>query len=111
MQTHVFPSHYIEENKWRAARYGLDAHIIDFGQKRTLSMRDSINELLDFVDDVLDDLNTRREIHYLRALLEDSRGTGADRQLSVYRETDDVNAVTEYLLRTAMDDVALNAAF
>jgi carboxylate-amine ligase len=110
MQTHVFPSHYIEENKWRAARYGLDAQIIDFGQKRTLSMRDSINELLDFVDDMLDDLNSRHEIHYLRALLEDSRGTGADRQLAIYRENNDVNAVTCYLLQTAMDGITLDLA-
>ncbi|HEY4033496.1 MAG TPA: carboxylate-amine ligase [Ktedonobacteraceae bacterium] len=108
MQTHVFPSHYIEENKWRAARYGLDAQIIDFGQQRSLSMRDSINELLDFVDDVLDDLDTRHEIHYLRALLEDSRGTGADRQLAVYRETNNANAVTDYLLQTAMEGIALD---
>ena len=109
MQTHVFPSHYIEENKWRAARYGLDAQIIDFGQKRILSMRDSINELIDFVDDVLDDLNIRHEIHYLRALLEDPRGTGADRQLAVYKSTNDANAVTDYLLKTATEGIALDS--
>ncbi len=108
MQTSVFPSHFIEENKWRAARYGLDAQIIDFGQKRNLSMRDSIHELLDFVDDGLDDLNTRHEINYLRALLEDPRGTGADRQLAVYRETHDAHAVTSYLLQTAMEGVILD---
>jgi carboxylate-amine ligase len=108
MQMKVFPSHYIEENKWRAARYGLDAQIIDFGKNRQFSMRESISELLDFVDDVLDDLNSRREIHYLRALLEDPRGTGADRQLAIYRETNDANAVTDYLLQTAMEGIALD---
>jgi carboxylate-amine ligase len=108
MQTNVFPSHYIEENKWRAARYGLEAQIMDFGQKRSLSMRDSINEVLDFVDDVLDDLNTRHEIYYLRALLEDPRGTGADRQLAIYRETNDINAVADYLLQTAMEGIVLD---
>jgi carboxylate-amine ligase len=108
MQTNVLASHYIEENRWRAARYGLDAQIIDFGQNRSLSMRDSINELLDFVDDVLDDLNTRHEIHYLRALLEDPRGTGADRQLAIYRETNDINVVTDYLLQRAMEGIILD---
>src|SRR5947209_16170689 len=47
---------YIEENKWRAMRYGLDAEVLDFVQLRRLSMRDSIQEMLDFVDDVVDEL-------------------------------------------------------
>lgn len=108
MQTIVLPSHFIEENRWRAARYGLDAQFIDFGQNRCLSMRDSVSELLDFVDDVLDDLNTRHEIHYLRALLDDPRGTGSDRQLAIYQETNDTNAVTDYLLQRAMEGVTLD---
>jgi carboxylate-amine ligase len=105
--TSVFPGHYIEENKWRAARYGLDADIVDFGQNRVLGMRDSIYQLLDFVDDVLDDLGSRHEINNLRALLEDPRGTGADRQLAIYHETNDFQAITRYLVETAMEGIIL----
>lgn len=108
MQTNVLPSHYIEENRWRAARYGLDAQIVDFGRSRSLSMREAIHELLDFVDDVLDDLNTKHEICYLRTLLEESCGTGADRQLAIYRATNDPHAVTKYLLQTAMEGIILD---
>lgn len=64
-------------------RYGLDAEVVDFAQRRRLSMRESIHELLDLVDDVLDDLGTRHEINYLRLLLDDPRGTGADRQIAI----------------------------
>ena len=60
-------------------RSGLDAEIIDFAQGRRLSMRDVIGELLDFVDEVVDDLGSRQEMNYLRNLLEDTRATGADR--------------------------------
>ena len=74
---------YIDENKWRAMRYGLDAEVIDFTQKRCISMRDSIRELLDFVDELVDDLGSRPEMNYLRSLMDDPRGTGADRQMAL----------------------------
>ncbi|QBD79824.1 carboxylate-amine ligase [Ktedonosporobacter rubrisoli] len=106
LATHVLPAYYIEENKWRASRHGLDAEIVDFAQSRRLGMRDAIGELLDFVDDVLDDLGSRREINYLRALLEDPRGTGADRQISVYQETGSVQAVTRFLMQQTVEGLS-----
>jgi carboxylate-amine ligase len=102
MATQVLPRYHIDENKWRAMRYGLDAEIIDFVQNRRLSMRIAIGELLDFVDDVLDDLGSRYEINYLRALLEDPSGTGADRQIAIYEQTGSVDAVTQYLMQQTL---------
>jgi len=107
--THILPRHYIDENKWRVIRHGLDAEIIDFVQKRRLSMRDAIGEVLDFVDDVLDDLGSRREINYLRMLLDDPSGTGADRQIGVYKQTGSVHAVTRYLMQQTLEGMKLNA--
>src|SRR6476620_1021608 len=49
----------IEENKWRAARWGLDGRLIDFGKKAEVPMRDLAIELLEFVDDVVDELGSR----------------------------------------------------
>jgi carboxylate-amine ligase len=109
MGIHVMPRDYLEENKWRAMRYGLDAQIIDFVNHRTLPMRDAIHELLDFVDDVLDDLGTRREINYLRFLLDDPRGTGADRQIAIWNETHSFLAVVHYLIKTTLEGVPLDS--
>src|SRR5579875_1860920 len=106
LSTHVIPSHFIEENKWLVARYGLDARIIDFSQNRTISVRDSINITLDFIDDVVDDLGCRREIDYLRSFLADPRGTGADRQLAVYKATGSQLAVVRYLIEQTMQGLA-----
>src|SRR5215813_9031742 len=50
----------IEENKWRAARYGLDGKLIDFGRREEVPMRHLAAELLEFVDDVVDELDSRR---------------------------------------------------
>lgn len=101
MATPVVPRSLLEENKWRAMRYGLDAEVLDFTRDRRLSMRASIGELLDFVDDVVDHLGSRREIDYLRDLLEDSQGTGADRQIAIYRRTGSIDEVVQYLMQQA----------
>jgi glutamate---cysteine ligase / carboxylate-amine ligase len=83
------------ENKWRAVRYGLDGKLIDFGKQKEVSTRDLIRELLLFVDDVVDELGSRKEIEYIHTILEN--GTGADRQLRVFNETKSVEAVGEYI--------------
>lgn len=106
--THVLPANYIEENKWRASRYGLDAEVVDFVQNRRLSMRQAISETLDFVDDVLDDLGSRHEINYIRELLDDPRGTGADRQIALYQETGSIHAVTHFLIQQTTQGLALD---
>src|SRR3984893_788469 len=75
----------IEENKWRAARWGLDGELIDFGRRREVPMREVALELLDFVDDVVDELGSRREVEYVRRIL--AEGKSAERQVAIYRDT------------------------
>jgi glutamate---cysteine ligase / carboxylate-amine ligase len=86
----------IMENKWRAARYGLDGKMIDFGKQKEVAARDLIREYLDFVDDVVDELDSRAELNYVHEILE--RGTGADRQLRVFQQTGDLNKVVDYII-------------
>jgi len=86
----------IMENKWRAARYGLDGKLIDFGKRIEVPERDLIREYLDLVDDVVDELGSREEINYVQRILE--TGTGADRQLRVFRETGDLKKVVDYIV-------------
>jgi carboxylate-amine ligase len=84
------------ENKWRAARYGLDGMMIDFGREKELPVRELILEYLDFVDDVLDELDCRKEVEYVQTMLD--RGSGADRQLRVFAETNDLRKVVQYIV-------------
>src|SRR5947208_7905519 len=86
----------IEENKWRAARWGIDGKLIDFGKRREVPMRELATELLEFVDDVVDDLGSRREMDYVRTILRE--GTSAERQVQVYRETGDLRAVVRSIV-------------
>lgn len=106
----VLPRYFIEEHKWHASRYGLDARVFDFVQGRRLTMRESLSELLDLVDDVLDDLGSRREILYLRTLLSSPHGTGADRQLRVYQRNESISEVVAYLMQQTMHGIPLPAS-
>jgi glutamate---cysteine ligase / carboxylate-amine ligase len=86
----------IMENKWRALRYGLDGKMIDFGKQQEVPARDLILEYLEFIDDVVDELDSREEIDYIHEILKN--GTGADRQLRVFAETGDLNKVVDYII-------------
>src|ERR1700704_4497039 len=86
----------IMENKWRALRYGIDGNLIDFGKQKEVPARDLAREYLDFVDDVVDELDSREELNYIHEILE--RGSGADRQLRVFQETGDLKKVVHYII-------------
>src|SRR5436853_376936 len=90
----------IAENKWRAIRYGLDGNLIDFGKQTEVPMRDLAVELLEFVDDVVDDLGSRKAVAYLNTIL--AEGTSADRQLRVVKNGGDTRAVVELLAAETM---------
>ncbi|MGD0930272.1 MAG: carboxylate-amine ligase [Candidatus Korobacteraceae bacterium] len=87
----------ISENKFRASRYGLDGKLIDFGKEEEVPLRQLILEYLDLIDDVVDELGSREEINYIHEMLK--MGTGADRQLQVYKETGDLEAVVDYMVK------------
>jgi carboxylate-amine ligase len=90
-----YPRPLINENKWRAGRYGIDGRLIDFGKEEEVNTRVLIHELLDFVDDVVDHLGSRNRIQHVHKILE--QGTGADRQLAVFEQTNDLGMVAEYI--------------
>jgi len=86
----------IEENKWRAARYGIEGKLIDFGREAEVPMRDLMYELLDLIDDVVDDLGSRSAIDYIHTIL--NEGTSAERQLRVYQQTGNLKDVVRHLV-------------
>ena len=86
----------VEENKWRAARYGIDGKLIDFGKEAEVPMRQLIPELLELVDDVVDDLGSRSAVQYVHTIM--NEGTSADRQLRVFHETGDLKSVVRHLV-------------
>lgn len=86
----------INENKWRASRYGLEGKMIDFGKQEEVETKSLIYELLEFVDDVLDELDSREEISFIHKIIE--MGTGAKRQLRVFEQSNDLSKVVDYIV-------------
>ncbi|MDQ3021972.1 MAG: carboxylate-amine ligase [Bacteroidota bacterium] len=85
------------ENKWRAARYGIQGKLIDFGKEKEVSFLELARELLEFIDDVVDELGSREEINYIFKMME--QGTGADRQLKVFYDSkEDYKKLVDYII-------------
>ena len=93
----LYPRALIEENKWRAARWGVEGNLIDFGKQAEVPMRQLGEELLEFVDDVVDELGSRAALQPIHTILE--QGSSAERQMRVYRETGgDLKAVVRQIV-------------
>ncbi len=104
MTFRVYPAELIEENKWRAVRFGLDGKLIDFGKQEELPARDLIREIIEwFIGDIVDELGTRQEVEYAYRILEE--GSSADRQLATSQRTGDLKAVVDQLIAETSEGV------
>ncbi len=90
----------IQENKWRALRYGVDATLIDFGKQEEVSFRELGRELVEMVRPMAEELDSVHELEGIVRILDE--GTGADRQLQVYEETGDMKAVVDSILEESV---------
>ncbi len=100
----VYPQALIEENKWRAIRYGLDGNLVDLGKRKELPARELISEMIQwFIDDVLDELGSRKEVEYAFKIL--NGGTSADRQIATFQRTGDLRAVVDQLVLETAEGV------
>lgn len=97
MSWRLYRKAVLHENKARAARFGIDGKLIDFGKAQEVSFDVLLDELLEFVDDVVDDLGSRNEVYYARQIVKNR--PGADRQLAVYEDRKDLRDVVDYIVR------------
>jgi glutamate---cysteine ligase / carboxylate-amine ligase len=107
----IYRKALIEENKWRAARYGIEGKLIDFGREAEVPMRELMLELMELIDDVVDDLGSRSAVDYIHTIL--NEGTSAERQLRVYQQTGDLKDVVRHLVmetRASVMDAKSNSA-
>jgi carboxylate-amine ligase len=100
----VYPLSLIEENKWRAVRYGLDGKLLDLGKQSELPARELVREMIEwFLGDVLDELGSRKEVEYAFKIL--MEGSSADRQLATFQRTGDLKDVVDQLIRETAEGV------
>ena len=95
----------IDENRWRAGRYGLDGKLIDFGRKCEVDERELLEEMLEFVAEEVEELGNKREIEHIERIMRE--GTGADRQLMVWERTQDMKAVVDQIVAETNQGLSL----
>src|SRR5688572_20449188 len=96
MSWRVYRRSLINENKARAARFGIDGKLIDFGAQEEVPFEKLLDELLEFVDDELDELGSRKQVYYAREIVKTR--TGADRQLAAYEKRRDLRDVVDCII-------------
>ena len=74
----------INENRWRAMRYGCDSGLIDFGRMEMMAYTELLDEVLDMIRPDAEALGCLAEVEGARQILR--RGTSAHNQLRIYRE-------------------------
>jgi len=104
----VYRRRLLDENRWRASRYGIDGKLIDFGREAEVETRSLLDELLQFVSTEVDELGSRREMAHIERIMHD--GTGADRQLAVYERTNDMRAVVDEIIEETYEGLKSSAA-
>ncbi len=100
-----YPKRLLDENRWRASRYGLDGKLIDFGRKCEVDERDLLHEMLDFVSTEVEELGNQREMEHIERIMRE--GTGADRQLMVWERTQDMKAVVDQIVAETNEGLPL----
>jgi glutamate---cysteine ligase / carboxylate-amine ligase len=99
-----YPRRLLDENRWRASRYGIDAKLIDFGRKCETDERELLHEMLAFIAEEVHELESVNEVAHIERILRE--GTGADRQLAVWEQTHDLKAVVDHIIAETCDGLS-----
>jgi glutamate---cysteine ligase / carboxylate-amine ligase len=101
----VYRRRLLDENRWRASRYGINGKLIDFGKETEVETRSLLNELLDFVSTEVNELGTQKEMAHIERIMHE--GTGADRQLAAYERTHDIKEVVDHIVAETYEGLNL----
>ncbi|MEY2481395.1 MAG: glutamate---cysteine ligase / carboxylate-amine ligase [Verrucomicrobiota bacterium] len=102
----VYRRRLLDENRWRATRYGIDGKLIDFGRETEVEARSLLNELLEFVSTEVDELGSKREMAHIERIMRE--GTGADRQLATFSRTNDMKAVVDQIVEETYEGLTVS---
>lgn len=103
----VYRRRLLDENRWRASRYGIEGKLIDFGRETEVETRSLLNELLEFVSTEVEELGSQREMAHIERIMRE--GTGADRQLEVFGRTNDMKAVVDQIVAETYESLHVAA--
>jgi len=95
-------SHFlIDENRWRAQRYGIDKGLVDFGRGILVPFPDLLEEIFELVAEDAEFFQCTDEIHHARDII--ARGTSAHWQVATFQSAKDEGASNDEALRAVVD--------
>ena len=97
----IYAPMLINENRWRAQRYGLDEGLVDFGRGQIVPFTDLFEELIDLVREDGEALGCLEELRLNRTIAQ--RGTSAHRQLATYQKVIDNGGDPDEALKAVVD--------
>src|SRR5713101_1186063 len=107
MSFRIYRRRLIDENRWRASRYGIDGKLIDFGKETEVETRSLLNELLEFISTEVDELGSKNEMRHVERIMRE--GTGADRQLAAFERAHDMKAVVDQIVNETYEGLTKEA--
>ena len=107
MSFRIYRRRLLDENRWRASRYGIDGKLIDFGRETEVDTRSLLNELLEFVSTEVEDLGSKNEMAHVERIMRE--GTGADRQLARWEHRHDMKAVDDQIVAETYEGLDVEA--
>lgn len=105
----VYSPGIIEENIWRAQRYGTDGSLVDFGKGRLIPMAELIEEFIEVLAQDAVEFDTREEIRHARKIV--AEGTSAHRQLATYESSLSDGATNEEALKAVVDELIVDSMY
>jgi carboxylate-amine ligase len=97
----IYPRMLVNENRWRAQRYGYDQGLVDFGKGEVVPYAKLLEELIELTAPESERFGCRAEVTAARNILK--RGTSAHRQVTIYNEAIERGATREEALRAVID--------
>ncbi|WP_205699496.1 carboxylate-amine ligase [Conexibacter sp. SYSU D00693] len=97
-----YPWQMLDENKWLAARHGLEGELVDLPSSERVSTRTLARRLLDRLRDHAQDLGSAAELDGVEDIL--ARGNGAARQVVVYEANHDLREVMSEIVKATAGD-------
>ena len=99
----IYTRTLVDENRWRAQRYGIDEGMVDFGRGEIVPFPQLMDELLELVREDAKHFGCVAEVEHARTIVE--RGTSSHMQARAYREAMEAGASHEEALRAVVDVV------
>jgi carboxylate-amine ligase len=105
----IYSPGVIEENVWRAQRYGTEGSLVDFGKGSLVPFPDLVEEIIEMVAEDAGEFDVRDEVDHARTIV--AEGTSSQRQISAYERALQAGANDREALAAVVDELIVDTLY